>query len=193
MSVLLHLFSLLQFCCCAIIGSEVEPTDIQIEVRGIRCIVIFFVSVGLASPVSWRGNHNQVVDAAMARHGSRILARSYALSWKPCQRESLNLPDHRSFATPTLVNDFGLIPFKFYNSWLLHENFIKVITDSWSSPTDRHLNLSTVIFKAKLKKLKLAFKLWRTTEVATETAAAMELREKIMEIDLRAEHSPSQK
>ncbi|GJT78358.1 cytochrome P450 [Tanacetum coccineum] len=63
----------------------------------------------------------------------------------------------------------------------------------WSSSTDRHLNLSAVIFKAKLKKLKLAFQLWRTTEVATETATAMELREKIMEIDLRAEHSPSQK
>ncbi|GJT38676.1 hypothetical protein Tco_0938541 [Tanacetum coccineum] len=31
MSVLLHLFFLLQFYCCAIIGSEVEPTDIQIE------------------------------------------------------------------------------------------------------------------------------------------------------------------
>ncbi|GJZ29579.1 RNA-directed DNA polymerase, eukaryota [Tanacetum coccineum] len=87
-------------------------------------------------------------------------------------------------------NGFGPILFKFYNSWLFHEDFINVIADCWSSPTDSHLNLSAIIFKAKLKKLKLAIKLWRTIVIATETTVAMELREKIMEIDLIAVHSP---
>ncbi|GJU86306.1 RNA-directed DNA polymerase, eukaryota, reverse transcriptase zinc-binding domain protein [Tanacetum coccineum] len=96
---------------------------------------------------------------------------------------------HSSLLLLNSVNDFGPIPFKFYNSWLLHEDFVNVITNRWSSPTDSHLNLSAAIFKAKLKKLKLAIKLWRTTVVATETTAAMELREKKMEIDVRAEHS----
>ncbi|PWA62831.1 cytochrome P450 [Artemisia annua] len=97
--------------------------------------------------------------------------------------------DHSPLLLLNSVNDFGPIPFKFYNSWLLHEDFTNVITECWSSPIDCHSNLSAVIFKAKLKKLKLAIKLWRTTVIATETAAAMELREKIMEIDQRAEHS----
>ncbi|GKC46174.1 cytochrome P450 [Tanacetum coccineum] len=99
--------------------------------------------------------------------------------------------DHSPLLLLNSVNDCGPIPFKFYNSWLLHEDFVNVITDHWSSPTDSHLNLSAAIFKAKLKKLKLAIKLWRTTVVATETTAAMELQEIfLMEIDLRAEHSP---
>ncbi|GJU28441.1 retrovirus-related pol polyprotein from transposon TNT 1-94 [Tanacetum coccineum] len=111
-----------------------------------------------------------------------ILALLYVL-------ELLSVADSLDFYIES-QNGFGLISFKFYNSWLLYEDFINVTTDCWSSPTDSHLNLSVVISKAKLKKFKLAIKLWRTTVIATETTVAMELREKIMEIDLIAVHSP---
>ncbi|GKB29228.1 putative RNA-directed DNA polymerase [Tanacetum coccineum] len=87
------------------------------------------------------------------------------------------------------VNDYGPTPFKFYNSWLIHEDFNNIITNSWSSQSNSS-DLSAVIFKNKLKNLKAAIKQWRLSINATETAVATELRQKILEIDRRAEVSP---
>ena len=88
------------------------------------------------------------------------------------------------------INDYGPTPFRFYNSWLQHNEFCSIINDSWSSLINCHSTNPAVKFKLKLKHLKYNLKYWRNSINATESAAALELREKIDEIDRRAELSP---
>ncbi|PWA59349.1 cytochrome P450 [Artemisia annua] len=98
--------------------------------------------------------------------------------------------DHSPLLLVNSINDYGPIPFKFYNSWLLHKDFNEVISKSWSSTDGFPFTNSATQFKQKLKDLKQSIKTWRALVNSQETAAASDLREKIKAIDLRAELSP---
>ncbi|GJW59706.1 hypothetical protein Tco_0109041 [Tanacetum coccineum] len=65
-----------------------------------------------------------------------------------------------------------------------------IINDSWSTFINCHSTNPAVKFKLKLKQLKFNLKNWRRSINITESAAAIELREKIDEIDRRVELSP---
>ncbi|GKD99107.1 cytochrome P450 [Tanacetum coccineum] len=98
--------------------------------------------------------------------------------------------DHSPIILINSVNDYGPTPFRFYNSWLHHNDFSTITNDSWSTFINRHSSNPAIKFKLKLKHLIFNLKNWRRSINATESAAAIELREKIDEIDRRAELSP---
>lgn len=75
------------------------------------------------------------------------------------------LPREFSDHCPLLLKndtcDFGPIPFKFFNSWLLKKDFDIIVKNSWSNDAIRSNPHPTSNFKSKLQNLKVAIKLWR--------------------------------
>nr|GEZ85705.1 putative RNA-directed DNA polymerase, eukaryota, reverse transcriptase zinc-binding domain protein [Tanacetum cinerariifolium] len=99
-------------------------------------------------------------------------------------------------ATP----DYGLTPFKLFNSWLDHNEFPVLLEASWSllgfglpstspSSTSMASGFPLVCFKTKLQRLKSSIKIWRAKVQYSETVAFLELRNKINNLDNKAESS----
>ncbi|XP_023733832.1 uncharacterized protein LOC111881667 [Lactuca sativa] len=69
------------------------------------------------------------------------------------------LSDHSPITLQSVVADFGPIPFKLFNSWILKEGFDKLVIDTWS----RFVGYGTpdAYLAAKLKFLKNVIRKWR--------------------------------
>nr|GEV08879.1 RNA-directed DNA polymerase, eukaryota [Tanacetum cinerariifolium] len=88
----------------------------------------------------------------------RILVTQHFVSmWPNAQLTALpsDLSDHCPIIIKTHHADFGLIPFKFYNSWLLNDELGTIISHSWSAPVNchpgYHFEILDLLQKAKIK------------------------------------------
>ncbi|KAJ9556808.1 hypothetical protein OSB04_011422 [Centaurea solstitialis] len=60
------------------------------------------------------------------------------------------------------VNDFGAVPFKFFNSWLLSNSLANVVSQCWADSGQFNQNQSDILnLFRKLKNTKKAIKIWR--------------------------------
>ncbi|PWA48516.1 cytochrome P450 [Artemisia annua] len=98
--------------------------------------------------------------------------------------------DHSPILLQNSIFDYGPVPFKFYNSWILNKDFESVLCNSWSSSGSWVNSTKAIVFKKKLQLLKLNLKDWRKVVNSLETASATSLREKISSIDIKAEIGP---
>ncbi|GJT47769.1 hypothetical protein Tco_0973926 [Tanacetum coccineum] len=73
---------------------------------------------------SQQGVSNDVLMENPADQHQQALGRSYALSWKPCQGDSLNLPDHSELLNSELLNS-ELLNSELLNSELLNSELLK--------------------------------------------------------------------
>ncbi|GKD57735.1 RNA-directed DNA polymerase, eukaryota, reverse transcriptase zinc-binding domain protein, partial [Tanacetum coccineum] len=79
---------------------------------------------------------------------------------------SRDLSNHCPLLLKTHSTDYGPIPFKFFNSWLLNEELPKIITETWSNPNV--VGCATVthpstLLKCKLKNLKNSIRKFEVT------------------------------
>lgn len=90
----------------------------------------------------------------------RILVSSNFVSkWPNAQLTILsrNLSDHCPIILKTHSTDFGPIPFKFFNSWLLNSEFPLIVSGSWNTPITLYNPHPACILKFKLQCLKKTF------------------------------------
>jgi hypothetical protein len=81
------------------------------------------------------------------------------------------LSDHCPLILKTHSADYGPYPLKFFNSWMLNEDFTKVVTDSWSTAvgstqatnlcTNQPIQHQAVTLKRKFQCLKTNIRCWR--------------------------------
>lgn len=120
-----------------------------------------------------------LVDIPMGRHKySRVSKdglKASKIDWIFLNKDFLNvcpnilmtalddiISDHRPLLLFQKDLDYGPTPFKLYNSWLLHEDFDQLVTNSWSSPIHDSPASHFVSLKDKLKGLKFKIKNWRS-------------------------------
>ncbi|GJW45390.1 cytochrome P450 [Tanacetum coccineum] len=127
----------------------------------------------------------------------RILVSHHVIELWP-NSHTIILPREFSDHNPLLLSNsgpkFGPIPFKLYNSWLLHKDFTKIVQDCWmTSPLIPAVNMSvhpSISFKSKLQHLKANIKIWRQKLLEAEASTSTTLRQKIDSLDSKAEISP---
>ncbi|GJW02345.1 cytochrome P450 [Tanacetum coccineum] len=124
-----------------------------------------------------------------------------------------DLSDHCPIILKTQVGDYGPIPFKFFNSWLLDKELSNIVTHSWSYTTQPY-NFTTQplpfdpppippntyrpnithschfhSLKNKLKTLKSNIRLWRSCVNRKNDSTILELKSKINLLESKAEVS----
>ncbi|GJS55576.1 RNA-directed DNA polymerase, eukaryota, reverse transcriptase zinc-binding domain protein [Tanacetum coccineum] len=96
--------------------------------------------------------------------------------------------NHSPLLLTNRLLDYGPIPFKFYNSWMMHKDFKSVISSCWTSIADiRPFNNKTILLKRKLQGLKACLKNWRQTVCLVESASAVTHHARLDQLDLLAE------
>nr|GEZ85575.1 RNA-directed DNA polymerase, eukaryota, reverse transcriptase zinc-binding domain protein [Tanacetum cinerariifolium] len=79
-----------------------------------------------------------------------------------------HISDHRPiFLSPSAL-DFGPIPFKFYNSWLIYKHLHDIVINFWEQHNDTCPN-PIVRFEKKMKALKPLFKEWSNNRSSTQS------------------------
>ncbi|PWA73804.1 cytochrome P450 [Artemisia annua] len=123
----------------------------------------------------------------------RILVSKHIVDLWP-NSHILALPREFSDHSPLLLTnscgDFEPIPFKFYNSWLLHNDFPSIFLSCWLNSVGQAHPHPAVNFKLKLQALKSKIKNWRSSVKLNESATTVSLRDSIDAIDTKAEISP---
>ncbi|KAJ9557765.1 hypothetical protein OSB04_012379, partial [Centaurea solstitialis] len=81
--------------------------------------------------------------------------------------------------------DFGPIPFRFFNSWIFHKDFINIVANTWNSCSFRGKVDKALAFK--LKAVKKALKNWKIEVIDMERTKREDLKKKVDELDKLAE------
>ncbi|PWA86571.1 cytochrome P450 [Artemisia annua] len=120
----------------------------------------------------------------------RVLVSNHVIQRWP-NSHVFPLPREFSDHTPLLLKnstvDYGPTPFKLYNSWIDHTDFLSIVQSSWSSAID---GPPLVSFKCKLQHLKKSIKQWQVSVQSTENSFFQDLRDKVDSIDNKAESHP---
>nr|GEW60206.1 RNA-directed DNA polymerase, eukaryota, reverse transcriptase zinc-binding domain protein [Tanacetum cinerariifolium] len=93
-----------------------------------------------------------------------------------------HISDHRPIFLSSSASDFGPIPFKFYNSWLIDKHLHDIVIDFWEQHNDTCPN-PIVRFGKKIKALKPLIKEWSNNRSSTHSRDKEELLKKIKEFD----------
>ncbi|XP_023764125.1 uncharacterized protein LOC111912612 [Lactuca sativa] len=98
------------------------------------------------------------------------------------------LSDHSPITLQSAVADFGPIPFKLFNSWILKEGFDQLVIDTWS----RFVGYGTpdAYLAAKLKFLKNAIRKWRKEVSKKESKELDDSISMIKNLEKQAEIRP---
>ncbi|XP_071729028.1 uncharacterized protein [Rutidosis leptorrhynchoides] len=83
--------------------------------------------------------------------------------------------DHFPLLARVNKNDYGPIPFKFYNSWLTCSDFDELVRDKWSEDER--------VFHDKLKELKMSIKAWMIEKRRCDNANKTTIINRISELD----------
>ncbi|PWA43470.1 endonuclease/exonuclease/phosphatase family protein [Artemisia annua] len=94
-----------------------------------------------------------------------FVSHHYISKWPNSQLIALprELSDHCPLILKSHSLDYGPIPFKFFNSWLLNGDFPSIVSQGWSDPhNSNHIPNSTlhpsIVLKCKLQHLKTCIK-----------------------------------
>ncbi|XP_024995944.1 uncharacterized protein LOC112529100 [Cynara cardunculus var. scolymus] len=103
-----------------------------------------------------------------------ILAREYS--------------DHCPIVLTCNSADFGPTSFRFFNSWLVHEDIRDLVHTAWNSIKCR--STADVTLAAKLRTVKGAIKKWKVEVLYKEKSSIEEIKKKIDDLETKAESSP---
>ncbi|GJS54561.1 hypothetical protein Tco_0627923, partial [Tanacetum coccineum] len=103
-----------------------------------------------------------------------------------------NLSDHCPLILKTHSNDYGPTPFKFFNSWLLCEDFPTILSNSWFN-TDNLTSSQNALhpavhLKQKLQLLKSNIRVWRNRIKFENDNLLVDLKDNVEYFDLMAEN-----
>ncbi|GKF26312.1 RNA-directed DNA polymerase, eukaryota, partial [Tanacetum coccineum] len=117
-----------------------------------------------------------------------FVSRHFVSLWPNAQL--VTLPRHLSDHFPLLLKshscDYGPIPFKFFNSWLLDVELSPIVHRSWSSSHVTSGHHPTVILKNKLQNFKNQIRSWRK-DVRRNDKISRDLRAKVDNLNIKAE------
>nr|GEZ00024.1 reverse transcriptase domain, zinc finger, CCHC-type [Tanacetum cinerariifolium] len=97
------------------------------------------------------------------------------------------LSDHCLLLLKSHSCDYGPIPFKFFNSWLLDVELSLIVHRSWSSSHVTSGHHSTVLLKNKLQNLKNQIRSWRKDVVSRNDKVSRDLRAKVDNLNIKVE------
>ncbi|GJS35609.1 transposon TX1 uncharacterized [Tanacetum coccineum] len=118
-------------------------------------------------PMNGRRLQDLTVDEAVVS----ALCRSYS--------------DHCPIMLHVVSQKFGPKPFKVFNKWIGNEDFLTLISSSWSSiPSLLPPDLAT---KNKIKKLRLDIKSWTLDKISAQNKVREDLKRHLMDWDTKAE------
>ncbi|XP_023771170.1 uncharacterized protein LOC111919827 [Lactuca sativa] len=99
-----------------------------------------------------------------------------------------DLSDHSPITLLSGESDFGPIPFKFFNLWLLKEGFDKVVSDAWNC--FRGFGTPDAYLAAKLRFLKDKIKLWRKDSDQKEREEVTVIWDAVKDLEKVAQSRP---
>ncbi|PWA71971.1 SGNH hydrolase-type esterase domain-containing protein [Artemisia annua] len=123
-----------------------------------------------------------------------LVSHHFTSNWPNAQLTALlrKHSDHCPLVLKTHSTDFGPIPFKFFNSWLLDEDFPSIVSSSWynhHAPNSSYQNHHpSTILKSKLQSLKKHIRDWHASVSFKEHGKISEFKAKISVFDTKAEH-----
>ncbi|GJV30474.1 putative RNA-directed DNA polymerase, partial [Tanacetum coccineum] len=135
----------------------------------------------------------------MDKHGTKLskidrilMSHHFTSKWPNAQLTALprDLSDHCPLVLKSHSEDYGPIPFKFFNSWLLNEDFPHIVSESWSSHHDSiTLQHPANVVKKKLQTLKHRLKNWRNNVCSKNDTLIRNLKTKVDILECKAEAS----
>ncbi|GJY42770.1 RNA-directed DNA polymerase, eukaryota [Tanacetum coccineum] len=136
---------------------------------------------------------SKLIDLPM---GGRKFTRMNKYDTKLSKIDRILLSDHYPLVLKTHSTDYGPIPFKFFNSWLLNGDFHNVVTHGWSTTDSAHFLLSqlnspdhpAINLKRKLQHLKSQIRAWRKGELTKNEHLIDSLKQKINVLEEKAEN-----
>ncbi|GKF18341.1 RNA-directed DNA polymerase, eukaryota, reverse transcriptase zinc-binding domain protein, partial [Tanacetum coccineum] len=93
------------------------------------------------------------------------------------------ISDHRPIVLKHSTSDFGPTPFKFYNSWLLDNKFLDLVSQFWEKHIAEVGSNPIIEFKNKMKALKPIIREWSKNLIDSKLSEKNELINKIKEFD----------
>lgn len=82
--------------------------------------------------------------------------------------------------------EWGPKPFKFFNAWLSHPNYLKAMKEAWESNNDQ--GWATFRLFKKLQSVKEALKVWKKVEFGDVQGKLSRVEEDLHSLDIQAEH-----
>ncbi|GJR46821.1 cytochrome P450 [Tanacetum coccineum] len=132
----------------------------------------------------------------MNKYGTKLdrilVSHHFITKWPNAQVLALHreLSDHCPLVLKTHSANFGPIPFKIFNSWLLNGDFPTILSLAWHNPTNTRNNIHpAIILKNKLQTLKKHLKVWRENTLSRNSARTRELKLKLDILDTKAENN----
>ncbi|XP_023757712.1 uncharacterized protein LOC111906219 [Lactuca sativa] len=98
--------------------------------------------------------------------------------------------DHLPIILRSLILDFGPLPFRFFNSWLLQDDIEVLIKKFVSSYVSKGGGKADLNFMEKLIDLKNDLKAWRLKETHIQKEELLMLKNKVDDLDKLADHKP---
>ncbi|GJU12016.1 hypothetical protein Tco_1134412 [Tanacetum coccineum] len=100
-----------------------------------------------------------------------------------------DVSDHCPLLLKSHSDNFGPIPFKFFNSWLLNDEFPTVFSQSWSSSLMSSATTHpAIILKEKLQHLKKHIRMWRSNATSNSDNLIQDLKDKVEVLDAKAKN-----
>ncbi|KAJ9564376.1 hypothetical protein OSB04_000342 [Centaurea solstitialis] len=174
------------------VRSAEERKGSKFDSRGANCFNDFIVAANLTDlrlggrKFTWMN-----ADCTKLSKLDRFLVNSDFNSLWP-EANALALPrvfsDHCPILLETRTCDFGPIPFKFFNSWLLNPELENLVKEKWDAQKPEFEVFSSIErLSRKLRFLKNAIKEWRLKCGIEQNKDIDSLKQKISSIDLLAE------
>ncbi|GJZ18250.1 putative RNA-directed DNA polymerase, eukaryota, reverse transcriptase zinc-binding domain protein [Tanacetum coccineum] len=100
-----------------------------------------------------------------------------------------DVSDHCPLLHKSHCDNFGPIPFKFFNSWLLNDEFPTIFSQSWSSTLMSSATTHpAIILKEKLQLMKKHIRMWRSNATSNSDNLIQDLKDKVEVLDAKAEN-----
>ncbi|KAF1894123.1 hypothetical protein Lal_00004042, partial [Lupinus albus] len=107
-----------------------------------------------------RRNFTWYQYGSMSRLDRFLISHSWLFVWPDSSQWafSRDFSDHCPIVLRQRKMEKGLIPFRFNNCWLKHDNFADLVSNSWCD--NSYFGKKAYIIKEKLKALRLKIKVW---------------------------------
>ncbi|GJS38952.1 RNA-directed DNA polymerase, eukaryota, reverse transcriptase zinc-binding domain protein [Tanacetum coccineum] len=132
----------------------------------------------LFTRINRRGDKLSKLDRFLITENSASHMHNYSAQVLDC-----HISDHRTIILSASSLDFGPIPFKFYNSWLLEKQLHTIVTEFWEQHVAEIGSNSIVGFKTKMKALKTIVKEWSRNRTSSQSREKDDMINKIKEFD----------
>ncbi|GJW89861.1 hypothetical protein Tco_0167414 [Tanacetum coccineum] len=122
---------------------------------------------------------------------SMFVSRHFISKWPNAQLLALprDLSDHCPLLLKTHSSDFGPIPFKFFNSWLLNGEFPSIVSFAWSQCHSRdHIHPPAFRLKEKFQTLKKFIREWREKVILCDKINLSKIATELELLDWKAEN-----